>query len=134
MNGSIKPPGGENGRDGEVSTYLAEEEMVTLGVLLCRRDSLDEMKCLAPVCPMEHVIRMTGPARIWTTRPNPVRFVNRLSLNSIFDRCYDFLVLVDWGDTATDSWFPCTDFSLTDTARTAAPPIAYDDQRHSSKI
>jgi len=24
LNGSIKPPGGENGRDGEASTFLAE--------------------------------------------------------------------------------------------------------------
>jgi hypothetical protein len=26
LNGSIKPPGGENGRDGEASTFLAEGE------------------------------------------------------------------------------------------------------------
>jgi hypothetical protein len=26
LNGSIKPPGGENGRDGEASSFLAEGE------------------------------------------------------------------------------------------------------------
>jgi hypothetical protein len=49
LNGSIKPPGGENGRDGEASSFLAEGDIahqgrhanyVTIGSLNVYRDQI----------------------------------------------------------------------------------------------
>jgi hypothetical protein len=54
LNGSIKPPGGENGRDGEASTFLADGAEAKLLVIKLIQESVSPMNgvgCIFPLRP-----------------------------------------------------------------------------------